>query len=89
MRHTQCGCIVVLVAKTIQIRNVPDDLHRALRTQAAAAGKSLSDYLLEHVEEVAARPTNAEILRRAAERSRGTGITRDEIVAAVRSGRDR
>jgi plasmid stability protein len=75
------------MAKTIQIRNVPDDVHRALRSQAAAAGKSLSDYLLAEVEEVAARPTNAEILRRAAER--GGGVAREEIVAAVRSGRDR
>lgn len=75
--------------KTIQIRNVPDDVHRALRTQAAAAGKSLSDYLLEQVEEVAARPTNVEIFRRASERARGSGVSMEEIVAAVRSGRDR
>jgi antitoxin FitA len=77
------------VAKNIQIRNVPDEVHRALRTQAAAAGKSLSDYLLEHVEEVATRPTNAEIFRRASERARGSGVSMEEIVAAVRSGRDR
>jgi plasmid stability protein len=77
------------MAKTIQIRNVPDDVHRALRTAAAAAGKSLSDYLLEHVAEVAARPSNAEIFRRASERARGSGVSMEEIVAAVRSGRDR
>lgn len=77
------------VARTIQIRNVPDDVHQALRTAAAGAGQSLSDYLLEHVEEVASRPTNAAILRRAAERSRGRGVSREEILAAVRSGRDR
>lgn len=76
-----------LVARTIQIRNVPDEVHRALRTAAAAAGKSLSDYLLECVEEVAARPTNAEIFRRAAER--GGGVPREAIVEAVRTGRDR
>ena len=77
------------MARTIQIRNVPDEVHRALRVQAAAAGKSLSDYLLEHVEDVAARPVNAEILRRASERSQGSGVSMEEIVAAVRSGRDR
>jgi plasmid stability protein len=77
------------MAKTIQIRNVPDEVHRALRTQAAAAGKSLSDYLLEHVEEVAARPTNAEIFRRASERATGSGVSRDDILEAIRSGRDR
>ncbi len=75
------------VAKTIQIRNVPDDVHHALRLAAAGAGMSLSDYLLHHIEEVAAIPANAAIFRRAAER--GGGVSREEIVAAVRSGRDR
>ena len=75
------------MTKTIQIRNVPDDVHSALRTAAAAAGKSLSDYLLEHIEEVAALPTNAEIFRRAAER--GGGVSSEAILEAVRSGRDR
>ena len=75
------------MAKTIQIRNVPDEVHSALRAAAAAAGKSLSDYLLEHVEEVAALPTNAQILRRAA--ARGGGIPPGLAAEAVRSGRDR
>ncbi len=83
------GCNLAAVAKTIQIRNVPDDVHRALRTAAAAAGKSLSDYVLEQVEDVAARSTNAAIFRRASERASGGGVSREEIVAAVRSGRDR
>jgi plasmid stability protein len=89
MQNTQLACTIGPVAKTIQIRNVPDDVHRALRTQAAAAGKSLSDYLLAHVEDVAARPANAEIFRRASERARGSGVSTEEIIAAVRSGRDR
>ena len=80
---------VAVDGETIQIRNVPDDVHRSLRTQAAAAGMSLSDFLLVQIEQVAARPTNAEIFRRAAERSRGSGVSREDIVAAVRSGRDR
>lgn len=75
--------------KTIQIRNVPDEVHSAVRARAAAAGMSLSDYVLEYLEEVAARPTNAEIFRRASERARGSGVSMEEIVAAVRSGRDR
>ena len=75
------------MAKTIQIRNVPDEVHRALRTQAAAAGRSLSDYLLEQVEDVAARPTNAEIFRRAGERS--GGIPPGLAAEVVREARDR
>ena len=37
----------------IQIRNVPDDLHRTLKARAAKAGMSLSDYLLDEVRRVA------------------------------------
>lgn len=41
----------------IQIRNVPDDLHRELKSRAALAGMSLSEYLLSEVRQIAARPT--------------------------------
>jgi antitoxin FitA len=73
--------------KTIQIRKVPDDVHRALRTRAAAAGISLSDYALGELERVAERPPVADLLARA--RSRAGGASSDAIVAAVRAGRDR
>lgn len=48
----------------IQIRNVPDDLHRELKSRAAKAGMSLSDYLLAEVRKVAEQPTMEEILER-------------------------
>jgi antitoxin FitA len=73
--------------KTIQVRNVPDDVHRALRTRAAAAGLSLSDFALGELERVAQRPPVAVLLERA--RSRAGGADQDAIVAAVRAGRDR
>jgi hypothetical protein len=73
--------------KTIQVRNVPDDVHRALRTRAAAAGVSLSDYALGELERAAQRPPVAELLQRA--RSRAGGASSRAIVAAVRAGRDR
>jgi antitoxin FitA len=73
--------------KTIQVRNVPDDVHRALRTRAAAAGLSLSDFALGELERVAQRPPIAVVLERA--RSRAGGADRGAIVAAVRAGRDR
>jgi antitoxin FitA len=44
----------------IQIRNVPDALHRRLKSRAALAGMSLSDYLLNEIREVAERPSLAE-----------------------------
>jgi antitoxin FitA len=73
--------------KTIQIRNVPDDVHRALRTRAASAGVSLSDYALGELERAAVRPPVAEVLQRAG--ARAGGARNDAIVAAVRAGRDR
>lgn len=44
----------------IQIRNVPDDLHRTLKERAAKSGMTLSDYLLSEIEQVAAKPTMKE-----------------------------
>jgi plasmid stability protein len=73
--------------KTIQVRNVPDDVHRVLRTRAAAAGVSLSDYALGELARVAERPSVSELLVSA--RRRAGGAAHDEIVEAVRSGRDR
>jgi plasmid stability protein len=73
--------------RTIQIRNVPEAVHRELRSRAAAAGMSLSDYLLGEVVRVAERPPVAEVLARAGQRH--GGVATPDIVAAVRSGRDR
>lgn len=46
--------------RMIQVRNVPDALHRTLKARAAMAGMSLSDYLLGELREIAERPTLAE-----------------------------
>ena len=54
----------------IQIRNVPEDLHRRLKARAAMAGMSLSDYLLKEIRAVAERPTMEEMRERLARRSR-------------------
>ena len=48
------------MSKMIQIRNVPDALHRKLKARAAMAGMSLSDYLLSEIRETAKVPTLAE-----------------------------
>jgi plasmid stability protein len=52
------------MSKMIQIRNVPDDLHRTLKVRAAKAGMTLSAYLLSEIEQVAERPTLAEMMER-------------------------
>ena len=52
------------MSKMIQVRNVPDPLHRKLKARAAMAGMSLSDYLLRELEVVASRPTVREMRAR-------------------------
>lgn len=62
-----CTCKYVLnMSKMIQVRNVPDSLHRKLKSKAALEGLSLSDYLLREIEHVAERPTMKEIAERLA-----------------------
>jgi len=46
---------------TIQVRNIPEDVHRVYRIRAASAGQSLQEYLLAHLIEVASTATPAEI----------------------------
>ena len=71
----------------IQIRNVPDVLHRRLKSRAALAGMSLSDYLLREIREVAERPTVEELRARLGQRSRVTPSVAP--AQAVRAERDR
>jgi plasmid stability protein len=52
------------MSKMIQLRNVPDALHRKLKARAAMAGLSLSDYLLAEIKEIASRPTTEEVRER-------------------------
>ena len=52
------------MSRMIQLRNVPDALHRTLKARAAMAGMSLSDYLLSEIREVAERPTLTELRER-------------------------
>lgn len=54
------------MTKMIQIRNVPDELHRTLKIRAAQTGMSLSDYLLAEIERVAEKPTLSELMDRLA-----------------------
>jgi len=54
----------------IQIRNVPDDVHRTLKARAARQGMSLSEYLLAEVTELSRTPTPEELRARLARRSR-------------------
>ena len=52
------------MSKMIQLRNVPDDLHRVLMARAALAGKSLSEYLIAEIRRHADYPTVEELRQR-------------------------
>ena len=52
------------MSKMIQLRGVPDSLHRTLKSRAALAGMSLSDYLIAEIREIAERPTLQELRER-------------------------
>lgn len=75
------------MSKMIQLRNVPDALHRKLKSRAALAGRSLSDYLIREIEIGAERPTIEELRERLA--SRETVDVEPAPALAVREERDR
>jgi antitoxin FitA len=72
--------------KSLQIRNVPDAVHRTLKVRAALAGMSLSEYALAELRRAADRPTRDEILARIA--NRPAPRLRRAPAAAVRAERD-
>ncbi len=59
------------MSKMIQIRHVPDAVHRKLKTRAANLGLSLSDYLMQEIIPLAELPTMSEFLERLQQRERG------------------
>ena len=72
----------------IQIRNVPEALHRRLKSRAALEGKSLSDYLLGELSRIAEWPTAEEMRQRLARLSpTNPSITPEEAVRAERDSR--
>ncbi len=74
------------MSKMIQLRNVPDELHRKLKMRAAQNDQTLSDYLIAEVRAIAERPTPAEIRHRLLQRGRAK--VRQSAVQAVRAERD-
>ncbi|HUW01674.1 MAG TPA: hypothetical protein VMW08_04940 [Acidimicrobiales bacterium] len=72
---------------SIQVKDVPDDVHRTLRRRAAQAGMSLQEYLLARLEQDASTPTLDEVLDRAGGRA-GGHVPLDSAVDAVRADHD-
>jgi len=71
--------------RTLQVRDLPDDVHRRLKLRAVEEGRSLSDYVREQLTEIASRPTLAEIYARI-DRSPPVEIA-ESAAAAIRAGR--
>jgi plasmid stability protein len=74
------------MSKLVQIKNVPDGVHRTLKARAAQAGMTLSDYLLKEISDVAARPTLEEVLAKL--KARGPISKPFDSAAAVRAERE-
>lgn len=74
------------MSSMIQLRNVPEALHKQLKSRAALAGRSLSDYLIAELRKAAERPTTDELKARLA--SRKPVIPDESPAEALRAERD-
>jgi plasmid stability protein len=74
--------------KALQIRNVPDDVHRRLKARAAMEGQSLSEFALAELRRSLERPTRTELIERVRARERvEIAATSAELVRAERDAR--
>jgi plasmid stability protein len=72
----------------VQVRNVPDELHRRLKSRAAAEGLTISDFVLREIRKAVERPTRQELLERLATGPR-TRLRRNpaDVIRADRDSR--
>jgi antitoxin FitA len=70
----------------VQLRNVPDDVHRQLKARAALAGMSISEFALREILRSLERPTREELLARL--RTRRPVELREPVAAAVAAERE-
>ena len=73
--------------KVIQIRNVPDDLHRSLKARAAREGRTLSDLILSDLPRLADNPSPEQVRSRIRSRPSVGGAPASELIAAERDRR--
>lgn len=78
---------VLHMSKMIQIRNVPDDLHKELKLRATAAGMNLSDYIKRELSRKSRKSTIKEIRARSKGRSAGSTLTSKDVVDTIREMR--
>ncbi len=73
---------------SVQIKNVPPDVHRVLRHRADAAGQSLQAYLLAELTEQASKPTLTELFDRIESERSGGSMSFEHAARLVRADRD-
>lgn len=73
--------------KMIQVRNVPDDLHRALKARAARDGTTMSHLVLRELPRIAYNPSAEEVLMRIQSRTAVGGPSGASLVRADRDAR--
>lgn len=71
---------------TLQVRDVPEDVRRTLKVRAAAAGQSLSEYVLTQLSQLAQQPTLDELVERI--KSREAVEPKARAADILRSDRD-
>lgn len=76
------------MSKTLQVRDVPEDVHRILKARAALGGMSLSEFVLRELERVANRPSREELYERLRRRQPvELDVSAAELIAAERLAR--
>jgi len=70
--------------KMIQVRNVPEDLHRSLKERAAREGTTMSDLILAELPRLANKPSGEQLLARVKRRTPVSGAPAAELIAAER-----
>jgi hypothetical protein len=76
------------IMPSIQIKNVPPDVHRVLKSRAAEEGMSLQEYLLAKLTEEARQPTPKEFWERVGQRTGGGNLTPKEAAEYIRAERE-
>jgi antitoxin FitA len=77
---------IIMSMANVQVRGVPEDVHRRLKSQAALSGQSLNEYLLARMADIARLPTVPELAARIRERAPYEG---PPSAALIREDRDR
>ncbi len=79
-------CMIMRMTHMLQVRNVSAETLASLKQRAKSAGMSLSDYARKELERVVSAPTVEQLFEAA--QARSNRFSADDVVAAVREGRD-